>query len=211
MRGERVLRFRISAFRGQREKLTGALEILRKLLALQIEQAEIVGGAGVTELGRGFEQPRGFFQVSGGRAALEIEHRQREQGITVAFGGGHFVPLGCLGIVAAHAETLRVNFAEQRHGSGIILLRALGRLVEGGEIKPALEGAVGEVDIALIRASGRVRCRRRHGAVLRRDLRGRCRNKQRCDDGAENEPDEVASCRGLRHTQEDGTPRLLLP
>ncbi len=54
--GKGVLRLRIAGIRGLLEQLRGADQILRKLLALQVEQAEIVSGGGMAELCRGLKQ-----------------------------------------------------------------------------------------------------------------------------------------------------------
>ena len=144
------MRFRIAADGGGAEQIGGAREILRKLLALQIEQAEIVFGGGVPELGGRGEQAGGFVRIARAGAAFQIEHRQREHGVAVAMRGGELVPLRRLGVVAADAEPLRVEFAEQRHGGRIVLLRAFGGFRQRGEEIAALIGAKCEIDIAIV-------------------------------------------------------------
>ena len=47
----------------------------------------------MAKLGGGLEQTCGLVQIARAGAALEIEHRQREHRVAVAFGGGELVPL----------------------------------------------------------------------------------------------------------------------
>ena len=68
-RGEHVLRFRAPGLRGAAEQFGRAREILRKQLALEIEQAEVVGGGDMPELGGGGEQLGGLLAVDGAGAS----------------------------------------------------------------------------------------------------------------------------------------------
>src|SRR5512139_76580 len=183
---ECVLRLGVAGFRCRGEQFTGAFEVLRKLLTLQIKKAEVVGGAGMPEFGGGVQQTRSFLKVARAGAALVAKHRKRKQCVAVAFGGGELVPLSCLRVVASDAQSLCVEFAEQRHGGGIVLLGAFGRLIERGEIMAALEGAIGDIDVGLIRVGRSVRRRHRRRCFFRR-LCCRCRRYGDCDDGTESD------------------------
>src|SRR5512139_2973641 len=155
---ECVLRLGVAGFRCRGEQFTGAFEILRKLLTLQIKKAEVVGGAGMPEFGGGVQQTRSFLKVARAGAALVAKHRKRKQCVAVAFGGGD------------------------------ILLGAFGRLIERGEIMAALEGAIGDNDVGLIRVGRSVRRRRRHRRrCFFRRLCCRCRRYGDCDDGTESD------------------------
>src|SRR5665213_923429 len=133
----------------------------------------------MAEFGGGGKKARAFFRTARTGAALKGKHRQGKQRFAVAVRGGEFVPLRRFRIITADAEPLRIKFAEQSHGGGIILLRAFGRLVEGGEIHAALVSAIGEVDFAV----GVVRRRRWHRRFFLCDRdRGRGEHQQDCTD-----------------------------
>ena len=96
--------------------------------------------------------------------------------------------------------SLGVDLAEQRHRRRIVFLRALGGFGERGEIVAALEGAVGDIDVA-----GSV-CRRwRRGAVasaFARTARQRARESERGEPSTRRRDCAARrSCRGLRQAQ----------
>ncbi len=105
------------------EQIGGVFEVLIELLALQVQQAEIVIGRRVAELGGLRQQARAFVRIARAGAAFEGEHRQCEHRVAIAMAGGELVPLRRLGIVAADALAVGVKFAEQRHGGRIVLPR----------------------------------------------------------------------------------------
>jgi hypothetical protein len=62
--------------------------------------------------------------------------------------GGDLVPLGGPQIVLRHAETAGIEFGKQRHRLGVgIILGAVRRLAECGQIEAALERSIGCVRI----------------------------------------------------------------
>ena len=81
----------------------GALEVLRELLARQIEQAEIVCGGRMAELGGLAQELSSRFRIARAGAAFEIKHGEREHGIAVAVAGLELVPFGGFGVVARAA------------------------------------------------------------------------------------------------------------
>ncbi len=87
------------------EQLGAASEILRKPDALEIEQAEIIGGCGVAKLGGGGEQARGLVGIFRTAAAGNAEHGEAEHGFAVAALGGDLVPFGGLHIVLARCHS----------------------------------------------------------------------------------------------------------
>ena len=130
------------------------------------------------------EQPRAFGWVSGAGAAFKGEHGEREQRVAIALRGCRFVPLRCLEVVTADAETIGVEFAEQRHRRGIVLLRAPGGLLEGGQEITALKSTIGDISVRVSRRRLAVGSRRRQGwrrgrPALRQRRRGQKRERQR--------------------------------
>ncbi len=99
---------------GALEQSGGAPEILRHVAALQIQQAEIVGGEHVAELGRLLEQLDRLRHGRRGRRVLAMLNIAR---LNIAFGspccGAELVPFGGFRIVQTDAEALRIEFAEQ--------------------------------------------------------------------------------------------------
>ena len=172
----------LPAVGGLPEQFGGAREVLRELLALQIEQAEIVSGGGVTELGGGRQQAGGFVRVARTGAAFEIEHRQREHGVAVAVRGGELVPLRRLAVVARRRRALarRVRRAASWR-SGSFCCARLVASAKRGQIIAALKGAVGDIGfgVFLCRRGGRRR-RRRVFLRLRQGRRGQDRKRTNC-------------------------------
>ena len=103
---ERILRFRVAGPRRDAQELGGALEILRKQLALDVEQRQVVGGERLAELGGGGEPFGGGVTVARAGAAAQPEHRQREHRLAVAAGSGQLVPLGRFLVVLGDADAM---------------------------------------------------------------------------------------------------------
>jgi len=57
---------------------------LRELPAFEIEEAKIVGGRHMAELGGGCEQSRGLFTILGAAAPAHAEHCEREHRFAIA-------------------------------------------------------------------------------------------------------------------------------
>src|SRR5260370_1444515 len=72
-RRKSVLGFRIALLGRTPEQFGGATEILRELLAFQVQQAEIVGGRGVAEFGGRCKQFRRFGAVIQPGTAWHVE------------------------------------------------------------------------------------------------------------------------------------------
>src|SRR5581483_10287521 len=83
--GERVLRLGIAGLGRGGEQFARAPEVLRKLLALQIEKPEIVGGARMAELGGGIKQASSLLEVARPGTALEVKHCKSKECVAVAF------------------------------------------------------------------------------------------------------------------------------
>ena len=96
----------IAGFGGDAEQFGGAGEILRELLALEIEQAEIVGGGGMTELGGGGEPFGASLAVARPGAASKRTWPSANMAFAVAARGGELVPFRGLGVVAGTPSPL---------------------------------------------------------------------------------------------------------
>ena len=90
---KRVLRLGVAGFRRNHEKFGGTLEVLRKLLTLEIKQSEIISRARVSKLGGRLHQTRGLVDIARTGTALETEHRKRKDCVAIALGRSHLVPL----------------------------------------------------------------------------------------------------------------------
>ena len=122
---------------------------------MQIEQAEIVGGAAWPSLrGRANRLAR-LGQIARAGAALEIEHRQREHGVAIAFACGALVPFRGFAIVAADAKPVGVKFSDEGHRGRVILLGALARFRRARQVVAALIGAIGKIETAFGGRGGR--------------------------------------------------------
>src|SRR6187402_3147949 len=73
--GERILRFRTAGIGRDLEKLGAAHEVLRKLYALKVEQAEVIGGGGVAELCSSRKQTRCLVAILRTAATGNAKHR----------------------------------------------------------------------------------------------------------------------------------------
>ena len=98
---------------------------------------------------RGLEQPRrpaaGSLAMPRPSSVIMAERDRPPAGRRAA--RAEAIPFRGLRPILAHAEAAGVELAEERHRRAVVRVRldALGRLVEGGQVEPALVGAIGEV------------------------------------------------------------------
>src|SRR5262252_8381669 len=134
---KRVLSLRIALLGRGPEQFSSTSEILRELLAFQVQQAEIVGGGGVAQLGGGCKEPRRLGAVVQTAPARHVEDRKREHGIAVTAVRREPVPLDSLGIIQPHPKAVGIKFSEQRHGAHITFLIDTPRGLRKGREKIA--------------------------------------------------------------------------
>ena len=105
---KRVLRFGVAGFRRNDKKFGGTLEVLRKLLTLEIKQSEIISRARVPKLGGRLQQTRGIVDIARTGAALEAQKG------TLAYALVHtFLPLMRVALLVLAAWPI---FAEEPAG-----------------------------------------------------------------------------------------------
>ena len=111
------------------------------------EKAEVIRCGILPRIGRLCQQRLGACLVPRHAAPLERHHAERISSVAIAALSREREPLRGLLQIGSDAETVTREFAEKRHGGGIvvILLDPFGRLAEGIPIMAALISAEGEI------------------------------------------------------------------
>ena len=113
----------------------------RELLALEVQETEIVGCRRMIHFGRGFQIFHGSIEIPRAPSSAEVEHGECEGRGRVAALGGQAVPFRRLLGIRRNAVALGVELAQKGHCLGIAtLVGKAGRLVQSGAVVAALIG-----------------------------------------------------------------------